>query len=491
MKRRLLWSYLSITAFVLLVLEIPLGVSYSNSVERRLTGDVQHDAFALAIRSQAPLSELAADPGAARRLDALASDRARSGGRVVIVDAAGRAVADSDHPGDARNRDFSTRPEVAAALGGSQVSGIRSSRTLGADLLYVALPVGSSEGVQGAVRITYPASVVGDRIREIWLLLAATGGVVLGIVFLVSQLLARSIARPLGDLRDAALQLGAGDLSVRAEVPRGPSELTELAASFNATAARLERLVDAQRGFVADASHQLRTPLAALRLRLEILEADVDGPVADDLDGALAEVERLSRLVDALLALARAEKAPSEPVPVSLDTIVAGRCEAWGAFAAERQVEIVSAVVGSPYARATPGRLEQIVDNLLNNALEVAPGGSEVRIAATAATPGAVELVVSDEGPGMTAPERARAFDRFWQSGTARRDGRPNGHFGLGLAIVRELVVRDGGEVALDAVPGGTGLRVTVRLVRAPTPPGDAPVTARAERERQLSRASG
>ena len=312
------------------------------------------------------------------------------------------AVADSDRADDdAPPRDFSTRPEVAAALDGAQVSGIRSSRTLGTELLYVALPVGSSEGIQGAVRITYPASVVGDRIREIWLLLAATGGVVLGIVFLVSLLLARSMARPLGDLRDAAVRLGAGDLSVRAEVPRGPSELTELAASFNATAARLEQLVNAQRGFVADASHQLRTPLAALRLRLEILEADVDGPVADDLDGALAEVERLSRLVDALLALARAEQAPSEPVAVSLDAIVAGRCEAWDAFAAERHVQVVADVAGSPYTLVTSGRLEQIVDNVLNNALEVAPAGSVVRIAATATSSSTVQVVVSDEGPGM------------------------------------------------------------------------------------------
>jgi signal transduction histidine kinase len=368
---------------------------------------------------------------------------------------------------------------------------MRSSRTLGHDLLYVALPVGSAEGIEGAVRITHPGSVVGDRIREIWLLLAATGGVVLGIVFLVSQLLARSMARPLGELRDAALQLGGGDLSVRAEVPRGPSELTELAMSFNATAARLEQLVDAQRGFVADASHQLRTPLAALRLRLEILEADLDGPVADDLDGALAEVERLSRLVDALLALARAEKAPSEPVPVSLEAIVAGRCEAWDAFASERNVHIASDVDGAPYALVTPGRLEQIVDNLLNNALEVAPAGTVVRIAATAASATTVRLVVTDEGPGMTAEERARAFDRFWQSGASRRDGRPSGHFGLGLAIVRELVVRDGGEVVLDAVSGGgPGLEVTVRLRRAEAPVRTEPATPEAP-ELQLSRASG
>ena len=492
MTRRLLWSYLSITAFVLLILEIPLGVSYANSVEGRLTSDVQHDAFALAIRAQGPLAAMTV-PESAEHLQSLASDyHSRTGGRVVVVDASGRAVADSEDRApslDTGNAaDFSNRPEIAAALGGSQVSGIRSSRTLGSDILYVAIPVTSADGVQGAVRITHPASIVGDRIREIWLLLAATGGVVLGIVLLVSQLLARSVTRPIADLRGAAGRLGAGDLSVRAEVPKGPAELTELAESFNATAGRLEQMVRAQRGFVADASHQLRTPLAALRLRLEILESDADGVVADDLDSALEEVERLSRLVDALLALARAEQAPSDPVPVSLDEIVEGRREAWDAFAVERHVRVEATTAASPWAWATPGRLEQVVDNLLNNALDVAPSGTAVRLE-TRESADWVEIVVSDEGPGIPAADRARAFDRFWQSGEARRDGRPNGHFGLGLAIVRELVVGDGGEVVLDAArpgdtdePGldgsgldgpdvrGPGLAVTVRLRRALPP---------------------
>ena len=203
------------------------------------------------------------------------------------------------------------------ALKGAETSGIRSSRTLDEALLYVALPVGSASGIQGAVRITYPASVVDDRIRHIWLLLAATGGVVLGIVFLASLLLARSVTWPLGELERAAAALGAGDLAVRAAVPKGPDEVTILAESFNATAARLEQLVGAQRAFVADASHQLRTPLAALRLRLENLEADVTGHAAEDLDGALAEVRRLSRLVDGLLALTRAEQSTSAVASIS------------------------------------------------------------------------------------------------------------------------------------------------------------------------------
>jgi len=469
MKRRLLFSYLTITAFVLLVLEIPLGVSYANSVERRLTSDLQHDAFAMAIQSQQPLAPVGATAPDVAALQAVA-DRYHhnAGGRVVIVDRAGTSVADSDTSSPV-GRDFSSRPEIARAMAGEEVSGTRTSHTLGTDLIYVALPVASATGVQGVVRITYPQSVVDDRIRHIWLLLLATGGVVLGIVFLVSLLLARSMTKPLGDLQQAAVRLGAGDLATRAEVPKGPAEVTVLAQSFNATAARLEQLVGSQRAFVADASHQLRTPLAALRLRLECLEAEMPEGVADDLDGALDEVARLSRLVDGLLVLARAEQAVSVPGAVPLEDVIDGRCEAWDAFAAERHVHILADVRGIPVAAATTGRLEQVVDNLLNNALEVAPPRSTVRISGQDRGVW-VELRVSDEGPGMTREQRERAFDRFWQSGEARRDGRPNGHFGLGLAIVRELVVSDGGDVALEESESG-GLEVVVRLRPAPRPP--------------------
>jgi signal transduction histidine kinase len=491
-KRRLLFSYLSITFFVLLVLEIPLGVAYANSVERRLTSDLQHDAFSLAVHSRDSL-DASATGASARELQALANRyRDSAGGRVIVVDSEGRSIADSD-PSSPAGRDFSTRPEIQRALQGAEVSGIRSSRTLGHDLLYVSLPVGSVDGIKGAVRITYPASVIDGQIRHIWLLLAATGGVVLGIVLLVSQLLARSVTKPLLDLETAAGSLGGGDLAARAEVPKGPAELTVLAESFNSTAARLEQLVGGQRAFIADASHQLRTPLAAMRLRLENLEVDVHGAAAEDLQGALDEVARLSRLVDGLLLLARAEQAASAPVPIAVGGVIAGRCDAWDAFAAERNVRIDSYVVGSPAAWLTPGRLEQVVDNLFNNALEVAPAGTAVRVAARERGDW-VELTVSDEGPGMSADDRARAFDRFWQSGEARRGGRPNGHFGLGLSIVRELVMGDGGDVALEPSAQG-GLEVVVRMRRSEVPvhvagdhePDDEPDP---DRDLQLSIAS-
>ena len=469
MTRRLLVSYISITLFVLVVLEVPLGFAFARSERRQLEADVVHDAFALAMRSEESLET--APPDLQSTLQDLADRYEHStGGRVVFVDSSGTLLADSDPPElgtqGTSERSFASRPEFVRALRGREAVGSRHSNTLGVDLLYVAVPIGSGSQILGAVRITYPLSFVDDRVRDNWLILAGVGGVVLAVVLVVSVVLARGLTRPLDQLERGASDLGRGLLSTRVAVPRGPHELHNLARSFNATAVQLEQLVESQRAFVADASHQLRTPLAALRLRLENLDADVAAGGRDDLEGALDEVERLSHLVDSLLALARATEEPARPEPIALGPLVEGRREAWSALAEERGVGI-EARVGGERVLVTAGRVEQVLDNLLNNALEVAPAGSAVRIESTR-DGDRVVLRVADAGPGMTEEARARAFDRFWRSEDSRGDG---SGFGLGLAIVRQLVTADGGDVTLGAGPEG-GLEVEIRL------PSDQPVTA-------------
>jgi two-component system OmpR family sensor kinase len=296
---------------------------------------------------------------------------------------------------------------------------------------------------------------------------------VLAIVSLVSFWVARSVTRPLADLGRAASRLGGGALDARAPVPSGPSEVRLLAQEFNTTAAQLEELVGAQHAFVADASHQLRTPLSALRLRLENLESEVDPSAADDVEGARAEVDRLTRLVDGLMTLARAEQLASAPTDVDLAAVVAGRRDAWLAFAAERDVDLEAEVEPDLWARATPERLEQVLDNLLNNALEVAPTGTAVTISAEARRD-VVALRVRDAGPGMSGDERRRAFDRFWRAPGSPAD---NGGFGLGLSIVRQLVATDGGTVELRS-PASGGLEAVITLRRGRHPASSAPPAA-------------
>jgi signal transduction histidine kinase len=200
--------------------------------------------------------------------------------------------------------------------------------------------------------------------------------------------------------------------------------------------------------------------LAALRLRLENLERDVGDDGRDDLAAALAEVGRLSRLVDGLLALARADAARPAPALVDVSGVVAARVEAWAPQLAGKGVLVDARQPTSLYAFVTPGSLEQVLDNLLSNALPVSRSGDTVTIEGLMRG-SIVELHVRDEGPGMTADERSRAFDRFWRAGS------PGAGTGLGLAIVHRLVTADHGGVELREVAGG-GLDVVVTLPAEP-----------------------
>ena len=451
MRHRLLLSYLTLTVFVLAVLEIPLALNYASRERQDLTARVERDAVALATL---------ASPGESPQLQAIAQRyRAQTGGRVLIVGPKGQRVFDSG-PG-LGGTSYASRPEIAQALNGQVATGVRFSRSLGHDLIYVAVPVATDGQVRGAVRITYPTSAVDARVHRYWLILGAIASLALLFALAIGLAFARSIARPLEALRLATARAGEGDLAARAPTGIGPPEVRAVAAAFNETARKLDTLLRAQDEFVADASHQLRSPLAALRLRLENLERDVEPAGLAGLEGATAEAKRLSRVVDGLLALARADRAPSATVPVDLAPLVHERVEAWTAYAEERGVALLERLAPVT-ALATPGRLEQVLDNLLANALEAAPQGSVITISVSEGPAGA-ELRVIDEGPGLTDAQRMRAFDRFWRAGS-------HSWTGLGLAIVRRLVEADGGTAELVASAGG-GIEAVVRMPRAPSAP--------------------
>jgi signal transduction histidine kinase len=231
-------------------------------------------------------------------------------------------------------------------------------------------------------------------------------------------------------------------------------------------AGRLAELVDAQNRFVADASHQLRSPLTALRLRLENLQVDSTGPLAEGVAAASEEVQRLSRLVDGLLTLSRADRPRPLREAVDIEKVIQDRCDAWSALAAERNVELDAPCLGSGRAAAllVPGDLEQILDNLLANALDASPPGARIRVTVQEDRRSWLEAHVVDEGPGMSEQDRRRAFDRFWQG--------PNSHVGrsgLGLAIVRQLAARNDALVKLDPVQP-VGLDAVIRMAATHSP---------------------
>lgn len=456
MSRRILVGYLGLVVVVLIALEVPLGVQFARNEQRTLETKVEHDATTIA--SIAPDTLRRPTPARLRTIAAIAYRyRRNTGGRVVIVNRKGIAVIDTNARGNGVTS-FASRPEIAKALRGDVAAGTRNSVTLHTRLLYVAVPVAANGRIDGAARITYPTSAVDSRVRRYWLVLVAIAAIVIGVAVVVGFAIAHFIVKPMRELEVAAKAVGSGDLTARAPEDEGPPEIRSLAAVFNETVAKLEQLLASQQEFVADASHQLRTPLTALRLRLENLARDVAPPGRAELDGAVAEVARLASLVEALLALARADTRREPAGRVDIDEVVRERVRAWSALAEERGLRLSAALADGLAARTAAERLRQVLDNLLENAVEASPEGGTITVE-TRAVPPWVELRVRDEGPGLTPLERERAFDRFWRS----RDGEGSG---LGLAIVRRLVEQDGGNVALlEAPEHGLDAVVSLRAV--------------------------
>lgn len=455
MTKRLILSYLAVTVVVLVMLEVPFAVFYARTELDRLTADVERDASVIAtIYEDALENNIPPDPQPARRY-AQSTDA-----RVVVVDSGGISVVDT---AQSTPRDFSTRPEIAKALTGTRATGTRPSKTLNTDLLYVAIPVASSGNIHGALRLTLDTSEVDARVHRFWLGLVVIAAVVLAAITLVGWLIARSVTQPLRRLNDTARRFGSGDLTVEPGAAHGPPELRELAESMSTMADQLAAMIDQQRAFVADASHQLRTPLTGLRLRLENLQATLDDP--DDaarVELAIDEIARLSTLVGDLLQLARTDRREA-PLVHDLTQIVADRVDTWSAAADTARIRLEFISDERPLSvLAVSGAIEQILDNTLDNAIAIAPAGTSVTIALEHGTD-QHRLTITDEGPGLSDEDKERALRRFWR-GDAQRPGS-----GLGLAIADGLARASGGSLALEDGPSG-GLRVVLSLPSTPPP---------------------
>jgi len=458
MRWRLVLILVGFTALVLLVQNIPLSTFVRDKELNARIAGLQTDAFTLAGYSVEYLQD--PSPAAKAALDeAVTAYSTITGPRVVVVDAKGTAVAASVTADIGQNFANAERPEVQDALAGRTVSGERTSATLGEPLIYVAVPIRAGPTILGAVRLTYPSSELNSQInssiRSLWLV----GLISLLSAALIATLVAAAITRRIRRLSDTAESIAEGDLDARVE-DSGGGEIADLAMSFNIMADRVQQLVERQRDFAGDASHQLRTPLTALRLRMDRAAElmDLDDPAVDQVEAARDEIDRLQRLVDGLLTLARADGRKSSPTPIDVSAVARERIESWESLAAERGIAMELIAPSVAVAFAVPSAVEQILDNYIDNALEVVPDNSRITVTVT---PGnhEVQLTVDDEGPGLSPEDRVRAFDRFWRG---RQD---DGGSGLGLAVVSALAQASGGSVWLDESPQG-GLRAGARFNR-------------------------
>jgi signal transduction histidine kinase len=464
-RTRLVLAAAYLVAAVVLALEIPLALS----IQRRADSDFQSDVLGRTALLAARISDdvaavnqdaPGADPAA---LSQAVDDAARVlNERIVVTNGRGRVLVDSGGEA-APGSKFATieRPELGVALTEGRVDFRRRfSDTAGEELLLVTIPVVHEGQVIGAVRASASRESVIDRVHRSWLRLAAIGLAVVAGAFVLAWILATTVSRPLSRLRNTAKDLGEGDLDARAPTD-GPAELAALGVSFNRMADALGSSMRAQRDFVANASHQLRTPLTGIKLRLEAIRAE-GGAAGENAAKAEEELDRLEALVDDLLALAGAATPPPAGVTVDLSSVVEDAIERWQAPAGEAEKTVGAGRVEQALVFAVSGDLAHVVDNLIENALRYTPAGATVTVESQADN-GRASLVVADDGPGIPAEERARVFERFYRGSNGRRLGPGTG---LGLAIVAELVERWEGEVTLGDGPG-TRVQVAFRATPA------------------------
>lgn len=433
----------------LAVSTIPLAILLQEVERDRLLTSLERDAFVLAGRAEEALESSALTDLAPVR--ALATEYREAGGpRVVIVNSSGIALVTNDPQENRVGVSYLSRPEFETALAGTVSTGERFSDTLGITLVYVAVPVFSGPEVIGAVRLTFDSAVIDREVRGQLGGIALVAATTLAMGGLLALLLSRTLSSGLLELGTSSAAIAEGDFSARVNDQTGPPETRSVARAFNLMATRVGRMVDQQKQFASDASHQLRTPITALMLRTDALREVVESqPVAlEKVDAIEAELARLNRLIDGLLVLGRAgsDSQTVEVVPAS--SVCEERVRAWESLAEEANRHLIGHVTPDIRVSCVPTALEHILDVYIDNALSHTPEGGTIVVSLTTEAGRAI-VDVTDEGPGVSEEEATRAFDRFWR-GSSDYEGT-----GLGLAIAKQLAEASGAEVSLASREGG------------------------------------
>ncbi|MET9627665.1 HAMP domain-containing sensor histidine kinase [Lentzea sp. NPDC006480] len=318
--------------------------------------------------------------------------------------------------------------------------------------MVVVEPVGrDSEAVAAVVTISQTGALRAEILRQ-WGLMALAGLAPMLAVVAAAWPMSRWVLRPVRRLDEATAAVAAGNLDVRADEVGGPPELRRLARSFNTMVDVVGKALNRQRAFVADASHQLRNPLASLRLAVDNLSPHVEGEHGQEAHQiAVEEAEEMGRVLDTLLAATRLDSA-RKTEPVEIDQLLVTHKPSWQALAKKSGVDLKIEIPAGLTMQEPPGGLGSVLDELVSNALRLA-NATEVRITGR---PG--ELHVVDNGDGLSDSEREQALQRFWRATKHQNIAGT----GLGLAICAELIESAGGELTLH--DAGPGLDVKVAL---------------------------
>jgi signal transduction histidine kinase len=360
-------------------------------------------------------------------------------GSVVVVDSGGRPLVGELPVPATVGRSLSADIDTGI-VGNQEYLGVpitRSGAVIGA--IYLSHRVEGS-GLPGAIRGT------ASFLRTAWLQLLVAGAVAAFIALFLARILARGMTQPLRDMAQAASAMARGDYRQRVRA-RSRDEVGQLAVAFNRMAGEMEGLERLRRDLVANVSHELKTPISALRARLENLLDGVEQPDPVLIEGMLRQAERLSRLVDQLLDLSRLESGdvPLSMEPVHLAPLVERVVGELAAARADREIRVRNLVEADLQpVMADRERVHQVLFNLLDNAFRFTPRGGEVTVRAVRQN-GTCEVSVEDTGPGIPPEHLALVFERFYRVDPAR--SREDGGTGIGLAIARSVVEAHGGRI--------------------------------------------
>src|SRR3954467_7650210 len=411
-------AFAYVLVLMLVALEVPLALNLSKRVDAEVKAEAANQAQLVAASAAGQLDRAA-------RLRQLAQTSARAvGGRGIVVDARGRLLAASAG-GGLRSASYATRPEIREALAGGVSQGTRFSSSLGQELLFTAVPIVERARRTGAVRVTQSVAAVRSEVRRDTLALVGLGLGALGLGLIVAWVLAGFLTRPLLNRAAAARRVEGGDLDARAD-ESGAREHRDVAHAFNDMTERLGQSMTAQREFMANAAHQLRTPLTGLRLRLEAAGLKTSDPaLSRDLQAGEQEAERLARTVTDLLTLAREGQRPTAVAPLPLASA--------GEAALARRVLVAEdhgcdLELRDRSARALVDASREdvavILDNLVENAIEHTAPGTAVTIDLDVSGDHG-RIAVGDAGPGLAPGEEEHVFDRFFRGRS--RPERPRG----------------------------------------------------------------
>ena len=431
MRTRLLGLVGGLLAVVLLALGVPLGIDLASVRTQRVFLDRLNDAnrFVQVAQQQGDRQVLAAK---------LARYDEVYGIAVAVLDHNGHVRAASRPGLTQQTARAPVRRLAGIALTGHHGEPPRAVWPWSGAPLVVAQPVINGGDVTGAVVTLSPTDRLRRSVARSWLIVVLGELIALIGCALLASRLTRWILRPVHDLDHTAHAIATGRMAARALDGGGPPELRHLTGSFNAMAAIVERTVQRQRNFLADASHQLRNPLSALLLRLDSLA--IGAPDDPAVEAAARDGRHLAGILERLLELANADDASARPEAIDLAALADERIDAWTTAANAKGMALRRAGAARAEIVADPVAVASALDVVLDNAIKFAPRESVVEVAVSDGT-----LAIRDEGPGMRADELRRAGDRFWR---ARRHQNVDGS-GLGLAIARALLEQSGGRLEL------------------------------------------